>query len=204
MQAVHIFGYLLGTVIGCASRAPSVDAGAEKVVSTDVVAAETVNAASSQATETTGPASVAALIPLLKAHHSQDLPTRETLDRHEGAEEGLLWLAANADEMGVKARALMLLGLYESESSIALLDSIVSDTGQPYQLRESGFKAISSWSLEQRSARAETIGTGLSDKNPLVVIAAASAAQGVESLAGQLADTAQNHPVQMVREELAK
>ena len=155
--------------------------------------------------ETSGmPTYVTELLPLLKAHHADDLPTKEALLTHDKAEQGLQWFAENATEMGVRARAIILLGLFDSEQSTKILDSIVSDSKKGYQLREAAFKGITNWSVEKRTERIDEIRSGLRDKNPLVVIVEVQAAKGIEPLQGVVQDVRQNHPSQTVREELSK
>ncbi len=73
------------------------------------------------------PAAVDTVRGLLAAHHTADLPKRETLDHTTGAQEALVWLANWSDSLVEAERAAMLLGLYTDDgttaSCIALLQS---------------------------------------------------------------------------------
>ena len=204
MQAIVI----IGLFIGCTTHTPSVEVGKEPVVvPVEVPVRPPVtekDPTNSNEDISEVPSYAKALLPLLKAHHAEDLPTKETLSAHERSEEGLQWLAENAKEMAIRSRALILLGLCDGEDSMAILDSHIGDTKKNYQLREAAFKGVSQWTLEERIEHEEMIRIGLSDDNPLVVMAAAKSAAGIDSLTALLMDLQENHPSQMVREELGK
>lgn len=61
------------------------------------------------------PAEFAAIRSLLMAHHTEDLPTREALEKHPDPVAALSWLAENDELMVVRTRATELLALFEPQ-----------------------------------------------------------------------------------------
>src|SRR5688572_11021626 len=100
------------TVSGCASPSsggtdPNEQAPSE--ITSPTAPPSAVDPAADRASDPQGaPASAARVRPLLLARHTKDLPDRVVLDRHEGAELGLGWLAEHDGLMAVRERALYL------------------------------------------------------------------------------------------------
>ena len=140
-----------------------------------------------------------ALLPLLSAHHVEDLPTQDTLAAHPQAEDALRWIAQSEYNFGVRSRAIFMLHLYESSETLALLTQLASDTEGPHGLRASAFESMGKWSLAKRESLKMVISAGLDDAHPLVVVAAIHASQGIESLESKVADLQRNHPSPLVQ-----
>ena len=140
-----------------------------------------------------------ALIPLLSAHHVEDLPTQDTLAAHPQAEEALRWIAQSDYNFGVRGRAVFLLHLYESTETLEFLTQLASDTEGPHGLRASAFEAIGKWSQNKRESLTMLISAGLDDSHPLVVVAAINAAQGIAALEAKVSEVQRTHPSPIVQ-----
>ncbi len=124
------------------------------------------------------PASAAALSELLGARHAEDAPTREVLDAHPDAEQALIWLAANAEALLIRARALEALGLYPSDANRTLLLGYA--TGDAHsKVRAAAVRALSGWPLDEDGPLVEQLTSLLTDPEVPVAIAAAKGLGGV-------------------------
>lgn len=77
---------------------------------------------------------------LLLARHADDLPDKATLESHEGAMGHLQWLAANDEQMLVKARSLDLLGYWEE--ALPGLRETAADTEAHSKLRSAAILGL--------------------------------------------------------------
>ena len=170
--------------LGCAkSHQPAIEATspepppANPQVVEENDAPETTETTAQVAAENTFeiPESAQSIYHLVNAKHKEDLPDKTTLDAYPNATDGLLWLAENGDKLGIRSRALSLLGFYPSDSSKALVDAQLSAPEAHHLLKSGAYNAIAKWPAEVAVERIEAIRTGLQDDNPLVVIAAAEA-----------------------------
>jgi hypothetical protein len=129
------------------------------------------------------PAEFAPTIELLFAHHRDDLPSRDVLAHHSAAEESLQWAVKHHPLYGIRARATILLGYFDTSSSTALVLEL-SRTEPNGLLCAASFEAISLWPLSKRQRHAAVIEAGLGDPRPGVAAAAQAAALGISGLNG--------------------
>ena len=130
------------------------------------------------ASEAGSPASVGPISELLAARHDGDLPTRETLDAHPDGQEALAWLAAHAEALLTRARALEALALYPTDGHRELLLGYATGTAHS-KVRAAAVRALGSWDLDEDAALRERIVALLSDAEVPVAIAAAQSLAGV-------------------------
>ncbi len=138
------------------------------------------------------PDHVKELLPLLKAHHIEDLPSKATLEKHPKAEEALLWIALNGDTVGTKSRAVKLLSYYNTDKSTEFIKTMCEKGDTHHTVRASAFHVVAGWSTSQRTDMASVISKGLDDSNALVVVAACKAATGLPSLDSQIQNVLKN------------
>ena len=91
------------------------------------------------------------LLPLLSAHHLDDLPSKQILDRQENAELGLVWIAKSEHNIGIRSRAIHLLHFYSSAETTEFLISVAGNDSENYLLRSAALSSIATWSLEKRT-----------------------------------------------------
>lgn len=72
---------------------------------------------------------------LLLARHPEDLPTREQLERFDGAPELLRQIGTTDEDLVVRARALDLVGMYDTPETVDLLLGVARDAAVPAKLR---------------------------------------------------------------------
>lgn len=150
------------------------------------------------------PASAQKLLPFLSAHHANDLPDKNVLNKHEKAEEGLLWIAQSGQNIGVRSRSLHLLRFYDSAETTTLLLSIAKDESENYLLRSAALSSIGSWSLEKRTAQVDVLSQALDAKNPVIVVNAITASQSIAALAQKIETLQKTHPSSLVRDTIKK
>lgn len=71
----------------------------------------------------------------LLARHPEDLPTREQLERYDGAPELLRQIGTTDEDLVVRARALDLVGMYDTPETVELLLGVARDGAVPAKLR---------------------------------------------------------------------
>ncbi|MFT6162868.1 MAG: hypothetical protein ACJA00_005472, partial [Myxococcota bacterium] len=111
------------TLTACGTRqSPSTTPDATPVVEADAAPATLPTGDRTQrrpaADTPASPSSTPAIIGLLNAHDTADLPDRTTLDAHDDAVGALVWIANHGDPLAVRARATRLLGQYDDESAV--------------------------------------------------------------------------------------
>lgn len=126
-------------------------------------------------------AEIAGVRKLLLARHVEDLPSKETLDKHPAASSALRALAQDDAQMMVRARATQLLGNYPSPASEALVVQIIDNEELHSSLRAAGVLALGGWDLEARVDLRERVIAGLNSDKPGIAVAAAKALQGAPS-----------------------
>ena len=89
---------------------------------------------------------------MLRAHHPEDLPSRAAIEAHPGGVDALRWLAEHHGLQGVRARALLALGMFPEDESATVLRRVLSDPESSPGLRAASTRALAGWDL---SARAE-------------------------------------------------
>lgn len=72
---------------------------------------------------------------LLLARHPEDLPTRQQLERFDGAPDLLRQIGTTDEDLVVRARALDLLGMYDTPETVDLLLGVARDAAVPAKLR---------------------------------------------------------------------
>ena len=120
-------------------------------------------------------------IELLFAHHPEDLPSRDVLAHHPEAEEALQWAVKQHHLTGIRARATILLGYFDTPSSTALVLER-AQTESNGLLCAAAFEAISLWPLSKRERHSDLVETGLGDPRASVASAAQRAAAGLSGL----------------------
>ncbi len=78
---------------------------------------------------------VAKLRHALLARHPEDLPTREQLERFDGAPALLRQIGTTDEDIVVRARALDLVGMYDTQETVQLLLGVARDGAVPAKLR---------------------------------------------------------------------
>lgn len=142
--------------------------------------------AASTANEETAAEAATQVRALLLARHSEDLPTRVMLDAHPDAAQGLRWLALNDATMIVRARALLLLGLYADPPSELVVVAVVSDATAHRKLRAAAVSALAGWDLGTRAdLRALAIDV-LDSSDVAVAVAGARVLAGVRPARSEL------------------
>jgi hypothetical protein len=84
-----------------------------------------------------------ALLPLLKARHPEDLPSREQILGVSGGREGLLWQAQHGNPLVVRARALSLLRHFPDPEARAVLLGALQQRRAPGELRAGAMRGLS-------------------------------------------------------------
>lgn len=138
----------------------------------------------------------------LSAYHAEDLPTRATLDALPNAEDALRWLALHGRTDGVRARALVALAEYPSSENLGFVDTVLAGQSTPLYLHAACFEALARWPVSERSGRVDAIRAALGSSSPSVVVAAARAARGIDSLREVVLDVGRSHPSASVREQI--
>jgi hypothetical protein len=110
---------------------------------------------------------------LLLARHADDLPDKATLSSHEGALEHLQWLAANDDQMMVRARALDLLGYWDE--ALPLLRQMAGDAEAHGKLRAAAILGLVRSDLSDDEASRTLLGVLTSDPDERVAAEAQAA-----------------------------
>ncbi len=97
------------------------------------------------------PDAVDTVVGLLLARHTEDLPSRATLNQTRGARAALLWIAQNDPRLIVQGRALEALSLWPDDSSLRYLLSAAQETKSPPKIRASAWRALAAWDLEEHA-----------------------------------------------------
>ncbi len=177
---------LLG--LACDGPAHPPEADAQRVahdVETGPATAPTSSHNGEAEADDSAPASAAALLPLLRARHREDLPDAETLARHRDAAEGLRWLATKGTPLSVRARALSLLRHYPDATTRALLERS-AETGGHASLRAAALRGLAGFADAPDDALRARLLDALRDDDPRVVEAAASVMASQASLRATL------------------
>ncbi len=138
---------------------------------------------------------VAGVRALLLARHAEDLPTRETFDKHPHAEKALHSVALNDEKLVVRARALQLLGLYPTADSEKLLLAVVADTSHHAKLRAAALHGLGAYDLESREDLRAVVVDQLQSSDVMVGIAAVIALRDVASAVADLRGIAEQEGI---------
>lgn len=126
------------------------------------------------------PSNTDAVRDLLLARHSEDLPTRATLEQHEGAREALAWLARYDGQLMVRERALLALGMWSSDAVAAeICADVLGDAEQPPGARAAAAECLANQNLQGDAALRDVVVMSLEDADGRVGAAAAMALAGV-------------------------
>jgi len=116
------------------------------------------------------PEEYAGLRSTLMARHTEDLPSRKSLQKQPKGQDGLRWLAQNDESLLVRARALTLLGLFPSSSNQSLLLKTMEDGSSHPKLRSAAIQGLAGWDLNQEEALRNRIAKVLYDANTRVAL----------------------------------
>lgn len=126
------------------------------------------------------PSGVASVRDLLLAHHNEDLPTRQTLEQHEGALDALAWLARYDGQLVVRERALLSLAAWSSDAIAAeTCATVLGDLEEPAGARAAAAECLANQDLSGDPALRDVVVMSLEDKDGRVGAAAAMALAGV-------------------------
>ena len=118
------------------------------------------------------PADAATIASLLRARHTEDLPSAEDLAKYPTAEASLRHLAMAGDSMVVRTRAMMLLRHFGSAETGTLLVSLVRDAELHPALRAAAVTGLAGQPIDDRPEQLELITAALHDADPRVGLAA--------------------------------
>lgn len=120
----------------------------------------------------TVPADLDTITSLLKARHTEDLPSAEQLARYPSAEASLQQLAQHGDTMLIRTRALLLLRHFHSDATGVLLLDILADAQAHPALRAAAVSGLAGQPLEDRPEQLAIVVAALGDRDPRVGLAA--------------------------------
>lgn len=135
----------------------------------------------------------AALRSLYSARHTQDLPTRETIEAHPGGEDAVRWLAQHDDAVVVRVRALASLEMFPNDASEAVVREVLTASDISPTIKAAALRALKGWDLSQREDLRTLAITGLqSDKIPVAAASAqvlANVPEATEALEKRLSES---------------
>ncbi|MEN9785004.1 MAG: hypothetical protein RLZZ299_268 [Pseudomonadota bacterium] len=141
-----------------------------------------------------------ALLSALRAHHAEDLLSAQELAARPGAEDSLAWIVAHESHVGVQARAVRAMGAFPTEATHARLLELWRDPARHVEVRAAAMRALADAPVSVRTPLEAEIADGLDAKDVRLVLSAIRAADGLESLADEVAELGRSHPSPLVRE----
>lgn len=141
---------------------------------------------------------------LLLAHHTDDLPSRSDLEKHQNALDSLVWLARYDDALMVRERALTLLGQWAGDATAAAVCAEVLASSAPAGARAAAASCLGNQALvSDESLRTLVVGA-VRDPDPRVGAAAAMALAGVAAARPDLEAAAADTTLPPETQEAAK
>lgn len=119
-----------------------------------------------------------AITALLRARHSEDLPSAEQLASYPTAEASLQQLAQHGETMLIRTRALLLLRHFDSATTSTVLLDVVQDARAHPALRAAAVGGLAGQPLADRPEQLELVVTALRDADPRVGLAAVEVLDG--------------------------
>lgn len=145
------------------------DAREETSVASDAVAPRSAPAKPALSVEDTR----SALAGQLRAHHTSDLPSHESLAAQPGAADALRWLAEHHELRVVRVRAVLLLEAFPDPDSEALVRRLLADGATPVSLQAAATRALAGWDLSARTDLQALARTSLQSADVAVAVAGA-------------------------------